>query len=207
MPNRREYRRARYRMLKEQGICTTCESRQAEPGRRLCQRCEEMHRRAHEKHIAQNPDAGAERSRAMRERRWVAGLCVRCGKNPQSETKGYCPDCLAATRVEARKKAPNRKSRYLKKTYGLTPDEWSALLTAQGGRCAICGRKDPGPKGWQTDHDHATGAVRGILCVRCNNGLGAFLDDPILFQRAARYLVIKGGKTGERQATLDVEAS
>lgn len=56
------------------------------------------------------------------------------------------------------------------KTYGLTADDYERLLRAQGGRCAIC-RARPKSKRLAVDHDHKTGAVRGLLCSRCNHDL------------------------------------
>lgn len=56
------------------------------------------------------------------------------------------------------------------KTYGLTGGDYDALLAAQGGRCAIC-RARPKSKRLAVDHDHKTGAVRGLLCSRCNHDL------------------------------------
>jgi hypothetical protein len=38
------------------------------------------------------------------------------------------------------------------------------------------------------DHDHETGAIRGILCIDCNRALGMFRDDPRLLRKAAKYL-------------------
>ena len=38
------------------------------------------------------------------------------------------------------------------------------------------------------DHDHATGEIRGLLCVNCNSAIGKLRDDPILLQRATCYL-------------------
>jgi hypothetical protein len=58
------------------------------------------------------------------------------------------------------------------KPYGLTPEQWDALFIAQGRRCACCGAADPGScKGWSTDHDHISGAIRGIVCHGCNLGI------------------------------------
>lgn len=56
------------------------------------------------------------------------------------------------------------------KTYGLTAAQYDTLLRAQGGRCAIC-RAKPKSKRLAVDHDHKTGAVRGLLCSRCNHDL------------------------------------
>lgn len=58
----------------------------------------------------------------------------------------------------------------------------------QGGKCAVC-RKPPRPgKKLCVDHNHKTGAVRGLLCKRCNTALGFFYDEPLLMELAADYL-------------------
>ena len=44
-------------------------------------------------------------------------------------------------------------------------------------------------RNWNTDHDHLTGRVRGILCRLCNVGLGAFRENPFVMQRAVAYLL------------------
>ena len=74
----------------------------------------------------------------------------------------------------------------------MTEDEVIQLLARQEGLCAIC-RSAPAI---HIDHDHATGAVRGMLCFRCNAALGQFGDSPDTLVRAARYLL----------ATADVRA-
>jgi hypothetical protein len=58
----------------------------------------------------------------------------------------------------------------VEKTYGITAEGYDALLKAQGGKCAIC-RARPVSKRLAVDHDHKTGAVRGLLCSRCNHDL------------------------------------
>jgi hypothetical protein len=87
------------------------------------------------------------------------------------------------------RKAAEIRDRRLRKTYGLSPEGYAALVSAQGGRCAIC--LDPlvaERRRTHVDHDHATGAVRGILCADCNVGLGRFRDRADALRRAADYL-------------------
>jgi len=66
----------------------------------------------------------------------------------------------------------------LKIKYNLTPEKYQAIHDAQGGVCAICLEPESflTPKGnirpLAVDHDHNTGKVRGLLCDRCNLGLG-----------------------------------
>ena len=82
-----------------------------------------------------------------------------------------------------------QRDRNLRNKYGISLDEWEKQFAEQGEVCAICGIDYPaGAKGWSTDHDHETGQFRGILCVRCNRGLGSFLDSPSALRAAADYL-------------------
>jgi len=93
---------------------------------------------------------------------------------------------------------PDQKFRNTRKSalwvkYRLTPEQVDAMLAEQGGVCALCGKPPPpGASGaaavLHVDHDHVTGAVRALLCHRCNNGLGCFGDDPELMRRAADYI-------------------
>jgi hypothetical protein len=78
----------------------------------------------------------------------------------------------------------------LKKNFGLSLEDYDAMLESQGGCCAICDATKPGAnrKHFAVDHDHATGAVRGLLCNNCNYALGLLRDDPALFLSAERYL-------------------
>jgi hypothetical protein len=62
------------------------------------------------------------------------------------------------------------------------------MLADQDGGCAICGDPSPEQGSLHVDHDHATGRVRGLLCVSCNNALGAFRESFETFRAAADYL-------------------
>lgn len=76
------------------------------------------------------------------------------------------------------------------KKYGVTLEEYEALLESQGGVCAICQGPPNGKDDdiYHADHDHKTGELRGLLCSRCNNGLGCFSDKAELLQIAIAYL-------------------
>jgi hypothetical protein len=70
---------------------------------------------------------------------------------------------------------------------GLKPGDYERMLARQGGACAICG-SPPGKHRLAIDHNHETGKVRGLLCIRCNTALGSLRDDETLLHRALAYL-------------------
>jgi hypothetical protein len=73
--------------------------------------------------------------------------------------------------------------------YGITIADYDVMLAAQGGGCACCGAKaNRTGKRLFVDHDHDTGAVRGILCHKCNAGIGALGDSVDGVRRALQYL-------------------
>ncbi len=79
--------------------------------------------------------------------------------------------------------------RYILREYGLTPEQHATMLRQQGYVCAICKRVNENGKALAVDHDHKTGEVRGLLCFRCNMGLGYFQDSPGLLTHAGQYLL------------------
>jgi len=85
------------------------------------------------------------------------------------------------TDPEYRKKG---QQRYRARCYGLSRDDYDALLALQGGVCAICSKNRP----LGVDHCHLFNEVRGLLCNKCNLGLGMFDDDPDRLRAAADYL-------------------
>jgi len=91
----------------------------------------------------------------------------------------------------AKKKRIDRES-HLKRKYGITQADYDRMLEAQGFGCGICGDIRPGGKTFHVDHDHATGAVRGLLCVKCNQGLGLLRENPALLAMAIEYLEAAG---------------
>lgn len=79
---------------------------------------------------------------------------------------------------------------YWLKQYGLTVEDYDKLFEDQNGRCAICKSDsfDKRRKALAVDHDHVTNKIRGLLCRRCNQAIGAFQDNPDLLRKAATYL-------------------
>jgi hypothetical protein len=84
----------------------------------------------------------------------------------------------------------------LKRLYGITVDQYYSMLESQGGGCAICETKVPSSRKRKyasiemffVDHCHTTGKVRGLLCSRCNRGIGFFDDSIDKLNSAVNYL-------------------
>lgn len=102
----------------------------------------------------------------------------------------YRPSCKACTKAKRRasylrnggKDIPYKQ--VLQREYGMTLDQYNALLRKQAHRCAICRRPESvkmkltgEPRRLSVDHDHVTGAVRGLLCQRCNVLVWAIEDN------------------------------
>ena len=121
---------------------------------------------------ANNPDAAR---KAVRKWRSANAASHRA---KQAEWRKNNPDKHRA--IETRKR--------LKASYGMTIAQWDALFEGQGRKCAICPATEPDGRGWHVDHCHDTGKVRGILCCKCNIGLGHFRDNSELLTAAIKYL-------------------
>jgi len=84
--------------------------------------------------------------------------------------------------------------------YGITPEIKLKLIENQGGICLIC--KKPISINCATDHDHEKKCIRGMLCKKCNSGLGFFDDNIELLKQAAEYLE-QAEKELNKEATED----
>jgi hypothetical protein len=120
----------------------------------------------------------AEKS-AARVRKFRAGLSV-------AQKEKY----LTYQRLHNSKRTSESIRKHSLARYNITSGGFDALLLKQHGCCAVCLTDEPGGKckQWQIDHDHTTGIVRGLLCVRCNVGLGHFSDDVAMLKAAIAYL-------------------
>lgn len=110
----------------------------------------------------------------------------------------YKNECLKCKKVYSSKRYfadPQKHRDVLRQSiYGLAPGEYAQMSEAQGGVCFICGlpersaHKSGTIRSLFVDHDHATGAVRALLCMNCNAGIGQFRDNADLLLKAAMYI-------------------
>jgi hypothetical protein len=121
-----------------------------------------------------------------RTRRLRRTHCAKCGveltaenANPRSDSRGFRSDCKACRAVRRRQ----------------LHDETGALRRTMVTRqfCDICKQPERATRNGlvkllATDHDHTTGAWRGVLCQRCNQAIGLFRDNPQLLRLAADYI-------------------
>jgi len=77
----------------------------------------------------------------------------------------------------------------MKNRYGISSEQKQELFESQGSRCAGCGSDNPqSNRGWNLDHDHETGEVRGVLCKPCNLILGLADDSTEQLEGLIEYL-------------------
>lgn len=132
-------------------------------------------------------------------------ICTTCGEEKElhffdADTRyksGYRSQCTYCNR---KGKIESTLRYNLKDRYGISLEYYYELLSAQKGLCKICGLPETRvtrpkakiPLGYEprlaVDHDHSTGTIRGLLCHKCNVGLGNFQDNPELLKKAYKYL-------------------
>lgn len=131
----------------------------------------------------------------------VGEFAYRQGKRGLSPD-GYCKPCKSEYSAAHRRTAEQERTTKLMTNFGLTPERYAEMLDKQQGVCALCGRPetDIGRSGnvkfLSVDHDRSCcpgtkscgKCIRGILCSKCNTGLGKFNDDPELMAKAIAYL-------------------
>jgi hypothetical protein len=109
----------------------------------------------------------------------------------------YCKSCHSENVRQWRLKNPERvkqnRERYKltainrkrSQDYGISPEQYKQMLHNQNGMCAICGMTN---EKLVIDHCHETGHVRGLLCHKCNSGIGMLGDDIEILKCAIWYL-------------------
>jgi hypothetical protein len=101
----------------------------------------------------------------------------------------YCKKCSGTkSKIRYENYKDEHRNTQLKSDYKITLDEYNEILSKQNNKCAICGNAKNGNRRMCVDHNHSTGDIRGLLCGRCNLGIGSFTDDIDLLKKAIIYL-------------------
>jgi len=99
-----------------------------------------------------------------------------------------------ATKSDDWKKLIGQKH-HLRTRYNLTPSEYNVMAEQQDYKCAICNIdvseniRANKQIALSVDHNHATGALRELLCMKCNYGLGYFKDNADVLAKASAYII------------------
>jgi hypothetical protein len=141
-------------------------------------------------------------------------ICNKCGVDKPNKDFGVnrafpdllhriCKICLIQQRKEARLLKPEvykaqwRRNKYsggkfsedrrLLSSYGINSEMKNTYANIINNKCEICADELP----LVVDHNHQTGEFRGLLCSKCNRGLGHFNDNKELLQSALAYITEK----------------
>lgn len=177
--------------IKAMGMCHKCYQRylrhddptkgRVKKGDEPCAHCGA--RPVHAKHFCANCYARfLARKTPERIKSRAIGVCKDCGEEKRIHAKGLCSNCYSTS------------GRLVK--MGLPENHYKTMYSNQNGLCAICGKPETYKNGYNKgklkrfaiDHDHDTGEVRGLLCQRCNQGLGSFKDNIETLKSAINYL-------------------
>lgn len=125
----------------------------------------------------------------------VSTYCRECLKERSRDYGRRHKKAVSERNAEYREKhaqriRSQRRNSRLARVFGITPEKYNEMLSAQNGVCAICAKpsRDKNKKPLYVDHDHGTGEVRGLLCHRCNAGIGLLGDSADMLRLAIAYL-------------------
>lgn len=121
--------------------------------------------------------------------KWCSGCRLEKPVEGFWKNQGRCKECQRAARKGTNPHASNYTAwKFALAKFGLTPDDYYRLYADQDGVCAICRKAEP-ERRLAVDHCHSTDKVRGLLCRKCNMGIGLLGDDPKVIARAHSYLI------------------
>ena len=138
------------------------------------------------------------RNTKEKERRAIPGKRDREKENAQSRVR-YQQNRTTEIQRSRRWNVANHEKvlgSHLKKFFGITFQDYQRMIDEQGNKCAICENPETAidkrtgkVRRLHVDHNHRTKRVRGLLCSRCNIGIGYLMDDPRIARKAADYLI------------------
>ena len=123
-----------------------------------------------------------------RSKQWVKDNPEKCKKISKRYYEKNHKELIERARRWTKDHPEKLKEKNLSR-YNLSYEDWVKMWVSQDGECAIC--KEPFAKQSEAhvDHNHETGKIRGLLCVKCNSALGFLNDNPKLTAKATKYLL------------------
>lgn len=115
-----------------------------------------------------------------------------------ASSAGFSSQCRACVRERTANRRQRLGDEYkinfrdweYKKKYGIGISDYNKMFELQGGCCGICGKHQTQFKrALAVDHSHLSGAVRSLLCVNCNLGIGSFRENIDVLRTAIEYLI------------------
>ena len=185
--------------------------RQADPSHKAKERARQGQRQSdpkyvayHRSYYAANKDKWVARSKLLnktdnespeaRDRRLAASRkYARENRQRLNEYRRNYYATVSRDRLFAKRATPEYKewqrNYRRKRDYGVTPEQYAELAKAQRGNCAICGDVLAiNTRMTHIDHNHETGAVRGLLCHHCNTMIGHAREKAATLRSAIAYL-------------------
>ena len=134
---------------------------------RICQKCD-----------VEKPMSDYRLYQSGRRKRRICIACERRNRRDNRESE-HTPERLEQM----------RRRRYVRE-YGVTVEEYDQMVLDRQGRCDICGLlpKDNRGSKLHVDHIEGTKQARGLLCLRCNVGIGMLKHNRKIIAAAHRYL-------------------
>lgn len=104
-------------------------------------------------------------------------------------SSGTCRTCQRErSREYGRKNIIRMIDKQRVRIYGITAEEYKNLIQTQNNKCLCCEEAFNDELSPHLDHNHKTGKIRGVLCHKCNTGLGLFDENPDKLNKAIEYL-------------------
>lgn len=122
-------------------------------------------------------------------REWRKDNKEAVNKDAQQRRLANLEKCREKERIYRTDNYDKIRDRFLKYNYNIDITQYNNIFESQRGCCSICNaHQSTFKKALAVDHCHKTGKVRGLLCAKCNKGIGHFSDSIEIFENAIIYL-------------------
>lgn len=116
--------------------------------------------------------------------------CTKCKLNIRAKSRNWCKECfnIWAREYYNKRSKLDKKGLNSKRNYGVTKEKLQLMIEKSSNKCEICKIIFEDTSKINIDHCHKTNSVRGILCSKCNYGIGNFNDNIRILNSAINYL-------------------